>query len=398
MPKPKIFVLLDYYIPGFKSGGPLRTIANTVDRLGDQVDFFILTRDRDATDMGPYPGLRRGVWSQVGQAQVYYAAPEERGAATIRRLVRQVAPDTLYLNSFFSKLTVLALGLRRLGLLPVRDALIAPRGEFSPGALQLKAAKKRAFLRLALPAGLYGGLRWQATSPGEADDIRRVIGPRANVALVPNLPEPPGQIAPAAARAPKAPGAARLVFLSRVAEKKNLHFLLELLPQLRGRLTLDVYGPIREPAYWRRCEAIIAGLPATIRVDYHGPLEHDLVGPTLSGYDFFALPTLGENFGHAILEAFAAGCPPLVSDQTPWRRLERRRLGWDLPLHEPRAWTEALQRCVDMGGDEHAAWSAAARRFAADYQVAAETERATMTMLTRASGPPEPAPNPGLSI
>ncbi len=378
---PRIFVLLDYYIPGFKSGGPLRTISNTVDRLGDQLSFFIFTRDRDATDAGPYSGIQHGVWNQVGHAQVYYAAPNELNAATIRRLIGQVAPDIVYLNSFFSKLTLMTLGLRRLGVLPVPRVLIAPRGELSPGALGLKRAKKRAFLRLAPVIGFYRNLCWQATSEGEVNDIRQEIGSSADVLYVPNLPERAAVIPQQTTQLPKQSGSVRIAFLSRIAEKKNLHYLLELLPQVVGSVSLEVYGPIRESAYWQRCESIIAKLPDHIQVKYRGPLEHNLVSSTLAGYDFFALPTLGENFGHAILEALAAGCPPLISDQTPWRNLEPRQLGWDLPLGDPARWVAALQQCVDMDNAEYRHWSESARRFAADYQAAVEAERATLEMF-----------------
>ena len=43
--KPKILVLSDYYLPGYKSGGGMRTIVNMVERLRDRFDFYIITRD-----------------------------------------------------------------------------------------------------------------------------------------------------------------------------------------------------------------------------------------------------------------------------------------------------------------------------------------------------------------
>jgi glycosyltransferase involved in cell wall biosynthesis len=40
-------------------------------------------------------------------------------------------------------------------------------------------------------------------------------------------------------------------------------------------------------------------------------------------YDFFVLPTIGENFGYVFLEALAAGCPLITSDRTPWTTLRK---------------------------------------------------------------------------
>ncbi len=80
-------------------------------------------------------------------------------------------------------------------------------------------------------------------------------------------------------------------------------------------------------------------------------------------HDLFFLPTLGENFGHVILEALCAGCPVLISDQTPWRGLEEKGVGWDLSLSKPEMFREVLQRCVDMNDEEYMKWSERAREY-----------------------------------
>lgn len=377
--RPRVFVVVDYYIPGFKSGGPLRTIANMVDRLGDQFDFRIFTRDRDATDTAPYPGVPADTWTAVGGAQVWYAGPEGYTAGGLRRRVGEAAPDLLYLNSFFSPLTAQALAMRRLGLIPHCPIVLAPRGQLSPGALSLKAPKKRAFIALARAVGLYRGLTWQASAQLEADEVRAVMG-AVPLVVAPDIPAPLGQPAP---QAGKCPGALRLVFLSRIAEKKNLHLLLELLPRLRGAVELQIYGPVREPAYWARCEALIAALPPHVRATYCGSVEHAAVAAALAAAHVFALPTLGENFGHAILEALAAGRPALISDQTPWRGLEASGAGWDLPLAEA-PWLAALQRLVDMGQEEYDRWSRGAHRHAARFVAAPAVVEATAALFTHA--------------
>ena len=56
---------------------------------------------------------------------------------------------------------------------------------------------------------------------------------------------------------------------------------------------------------------------------------------SLAKNDLFFFPAHGENYGHVIAEAMAAGCPVLISDQTAWRNLEEKGAGWDLPLDAP---------------------------------------------------------------
>jgi len=44
-PQTHILGLVEYYLPGYKSGGPVRTIANMVNQLSDHFEFWIVTRD-----------------------------------------------------------------------------------------------------------------------------------------------------------------------------------------------------------------------------------------------------------------------------------------------------------------------------------------------------------------
>ncbi|MBZ5586525.1 MAG: glycosyltransferase, partial [Acidobacteriia bacterium] len=127
----------------------------------------------------------------------------------------------------------------------------------------------------------------------------------------------------------------------------------------------DIYGPIEDGSYWQECQNLIGRLPTNIQVQYKGMIPHRQVYTALSRYDLFLFPTLGENFGHVIAEALLAGCPVLISDQTPWLGLEGMGVGWDRPVSEPARFREVLQRCLSMGPEEHAAMRARAARFGA---------------------------------
>jgi glycosyltransferase involved in cell wall biosynthesis len=287
--------------------------------------------------------------------------------SVLEGLVEEVRPDLLLLFSVFSPLTIRLLWSRRRGRIRV-PALLAPEGEFSPGALAQKRWKKRLFLGAALPLGLYRGLSWKATSELEVGDIRRVIGASAHVHLSPSFP-PDGPAVAGTSPAPlaKAPGRAHLLYLSRITPKKNLAFVLERLNALQGVVTFDVIGPIDDARYWAACTQRIATLEAHVRVRYLGDVPHERVSEEVSRRHFLVLPTLGENFGFVIFEAFASGRPVLVSDRTPWRDLAGRGIGWDLTLDDPAAWRRALQRAVDMDDEEFQRMTRAAWQYAREY-------------------------------
>lgn len=359
----KVLTFVGCYLPGSRAGGPIRSISNLVARLGDEIEFLVVTSDRDLGDKAPYPGVERDKWLSVGKAQVRYLGPQARGLSALARLIRATPHDVLYLNSFFSAVyTIRPLLLRRTGRIPSCPTVLAPRGELACSALGMKTLKKRIYCHAAHAAGLYRDVTWQATSAAEEADILREIGPHATVGQGPAVFAMP-EGAPGEDGAPHRRGYARLVYVARIAPVKNLHMLAESLADVDGAVSLDLYGVIDDSGYWARCQAAFAALPSNVTVTYHGPIDHDQVSGILAHSDLFVLPTLGENFCHAIAEALASSCPALISDQTPWRGLEAAKAGWDLPLDQPEAFTEAVQRVIDMDEHEHGEWRQGARSY-----------------------------------
>lgn len=358
----RILILADYYLPGYKGGGPVRTLSTVVHQLGDEFDFKVVTLDRDLGDTEPYPELTAGSLQRLDKLEVLYISPRSITLRSLRSVFRNTKYDVLYLNSFFSpNFTIKPLLLRRLRLIPQKPVLVAPRGEFSAGALKLKQLKKLAYLMLAKATGLYNGVVWQASSRYEEKAIRRWFGARVPIKIAPDLAAPLCEQEPR--RREKVAGRLKAAFLSRVSRMKNLDGALEMLGGVRGEVRLDIYGPIEDRKYWEKCQRLIDKLPQNVHVKYGGEVAPDEVINVLSKYDLFFLPTLGENFGHVVLEALLAGCPVLISDQTPWRNLQDRGVGWDLPLNRPGEFQSVLQRFVEMDNDVHQTHSKHARAF-----------------------------------
>ena len=366
-----ILTFVGSYLPGYKAGGPVRSIANMVERLGDEFDFRIVTADRDMSDTEAYPNVAADAWNRVGNANVYYASPGGRSMWRIAQLMRETPHDIAYVNSFFDPVfTLRPLLARALGLAPRRPMVIAPRGEFSEGAVALKGWKKRPYIALSRVLGLYDGLTWHASSDLEADDIRREMGSTnrgASVArtigIAPDLVLPvEDEDLHAPVRA--ASGPLSIAFLSRIARKKNLDFAIRVLSGVTVPVELSVYGVIEDESYWQQCQDLVRSLGSNIVVRYGGAVPHDLVGETLAAHDLFFFPTRGENYGHVIHEALAAGLPVLLSDQTPWKGLEAAGVGWDLPLCEPLAFAAAIERHARLSAEDRKVFRSRARAYA----------------------------------
>ncbi len=362
---PKILIIADWYLPGYKAGGQVTAVANLVEQIGESFELFIFTRDRDLTDTVPYSGIRPDEWIAVGKARVLYARDLSLGH--LRRRVLEIGPEIIYLNSVFSTLAIKTLFLRSVRLLPESAVVLAPRGEFSPGALGIKALRKAFFVNCAARAGFYRDVVWHASSELEHGQISgrlRSAGIKHRPIQV--APDVPSQEWLHATKGPLKPAkrrGARFLFISRVSRMKNLLFAIEMMGELSGDVELDIFGPLDDQQYWQECLKKIESLPRNVTVRYRGTIGHELVLKVAAEYDFFILPTRGENFGYAILEAMAAGCPVIVSDRTPWREATEQGTGWSLPLEDSGLWRRVLQHCVDMDQQEYANLSSRAREF-----------------------------------
>lgn len=358
-----VLAVSDYYFPGDKGGGAVHALANMVSRLVDDWDFKVITRDRDFGDAVAYPNVASRSLYMHGNAGVIYISPMRR-LRKLLALVRNAEFDVLYLNSFFSPAFSFPLLLfRKFRLIAERPMIVAPRGEFSPGALKIKRLKKLSYIFLTRALGLCRGVVWHVSTEYEEADVRRHFGKKAHVVIardcLPVVTNATGELHPRE----KVAGELDIVFLSRICRKKNLDGALSMLSDLQGMVRMRIYGPQEDADYWQECKAIIDRLPTNIQVEYCGAVAHDEVSSVMARHHLFFLPTHGENFGFVIFEALLAGCPIMISDQTPWRELQAKGSGWELPLEEPERFRKALQACVNMDQTAFSALSKNARAY-----------------------------------
>ena len=382
--KPKILVLLGCYLPGFRSGGPVRTISCMVEALAPYFEFHIVTLNHDSGTTEIYDSVQTGTWNQVGSARVYYTP--RWSPSRIRTLANAVRPDLIYLNGFFATSTIQALLARKFGMLPSVSVVLAARGDLAGGALGLKTPKKRAFMYATRWLKFYRDLYWHASSAREKSEMLAqlqsfsVTAERIHVA--PDLGS--GYTPTDSLRPAKRPGAAQFVTLSRITRMKNLPFTLELLSKLNGEVSLDIFGPIEDHNLWSECQARIAALPPNVTVNYYGAVAPERVLGEMSQRHFFILPTLGENYGHVIIEAASSGCPVVISDRTQWVGLEQKNAGWDISLEDGPQWRSVLQRCIDMSSQQYESMAESASRFGQAVMNSRENLQANVDLFRRA--------------
>ena len=158
-----------------------------------------------------------------------------------------------------------------------------------------------------------------------------------------------------------------MVFLSRIVRKKNVATLIEAMRFVRASARLFIAGPVEDPGYSGECQGLINDLPDPRTVTYVGPIPADEVVSFLNGFDLFVLPTLGENFGHVVLESLAAGTPVIVGDDTPWHQIEPSGAGWLCDPSNPRALADKIEHFLSLGVPAQERMRAAALEVAQEF-------------------------------
>jgi glycosyltransferase involved in cell wall biosynthesis len=358
-PAARVLVTCATFEPGFRGGGPARSVSQIIDSAPTNLDLVLVTRDRDAGSREPYPELS-GRWVARGRAAVFYL--DTRSALQWLRLTAELRHERItlmYVNSLWDPyFSLVPMILSVFHILPVQAVLLAPRGELSVGALTLKARKKRWFLRVWRPLLSHMNLTWHASTEMEAGDIRAVF-PSANAVIISSDRT---VAAPAAAGTPQVHhGLPKFVYIGRICVMKNLHVAIDAFAVVPTPATFDIYGPLEDSSYWSSCKQKIVALPDHISVTYRGELAPDQVVPTFGLYDALVFPTLGENFGHVIAESLASSCPVICSDQTPWTPVLEAGGGQVVRDLTPAALGVVLARWATMSSAEIAVARDAAR-------------------------------------
>lgn len=366
--KIKVMIFVRYYWPGYKSGGPVRSIINLGSMLLNELDISVVSSDRDFLDEGPYNIIDGDGCHDGFKHKVFYVRQGILLISKIRKILNNGNYDIIYLNSFFDKwFSITPLVMMKLKLIPSKPVIIAVRGEFDPGALSIKRIKKRIYLIISHFCGLYGGhIYWQASSDNEAQYIKNQI-PYAKVYNAPVPVVPPmfshkeyGN----ARKTHKKGNNIKVVYISRICPKKNLKYALEILSEVEANVTFEIYGPIDDRKYWHKCLSLINTMPARIKISYCGIINHEDIIKTFSKYDLFLFPTKGENFGHVIYESLQAGCPALISDKTPFGNLEKENAGWVEELGNKRAFSQRIEFISNITNQEWLNYSQNAELYA----------------------------------
>ncbi len=358
----KILHVVPTYAPGFRYGGPVASVgglARAQARRGD--DVWVATTDQD-------DGVRLDAPPEEILDGVEVRRFAVRGPRRMRRapaLADWLAGaaqgfDVVHAHGVFVWTTTAALAAARRVDTP---AVLAPRGMLMADVLRARGTwRKRVWLGWVERENLRSLAALHLTADLENEELPPGFAPGARRFVVPNgiaLEVDSGSGAPTNAPAP----IARLfadprpfaLFLGRIHHKKGLDRLFAAWRAAGQPARLAIAGP--DDGAERSLRALAADLGLTDGIHWLGAVEGASKASVLARAALFVYPSRSENFGNAVLEALAAGCPVLTTPTVGAKDAVTQLCGGD--VIDPTLWAPHVEHWLERGRDP--AWRAALR-------------------------------------
>ena len=354
--KRTIFILIDWFSPAYKAGGPITSITNLVNSFSDNIIYRIICSNTDL-DKKVLKNIVSDSWIDYNQStKIWYCSNNIYSFRVLKRELKSSDSAILFINGIYSFY---------FNVLPIiffnkYKKIISPRGMLNAGALSQKSLKKIIYLKFLKLLRIDKKCVFHASSIEEKEYIKSVFGRESKICIAENFPRKFNQqILPF-----KKVNVLQLVSLSLISPMKNHLNTLEALKNCQGQIIYNIYGPIKDSEYWDKCLKCIDQLPSHVTVTYHSDIQPSEVNIALMQNQVFIQPSKSENFGHSIFEALTIGLPVITSHNTPWNNLKDRYAGLNVDGENILEISAAINFFSSMAQDQLSSWHDGAATYA----------------------------------
>ena len=363
----RILHVIPTYVPAWRYGGPIIAVhglCRALVRRGHEVHVFTTSVDGPVDLDVPLgtpvdlDGVSVRYFASRHLRRLYWSPP--LGAALKARLPDY---DLVHLHSVFLWPTwAAARAARRAG----RPYVVSPRGMLVRALVTRKSwLAKALWIRLVERNTIRHAAAVHATSALEREQLGRFGFALPHTEVIPNGVElETGALSPDSSVSVPV-DRPYLLFLGRVNWKKGLDRLIPALT-LVPDVNLVVAGNDEEN-YRPVLEVLAAREGVRGRVHFVGPVYGQDKQLLLRGALALVLPSYSENFGNVVLEAMAAGCPAVVTEEVGLADVVRSSGAGVVTGGTPEALGIALQRLTADAEARRAMGEKGRRIVATDY-------------------------------
>lgn len=221
--------------------------------------------------------------------------------------------------------------------------LLSPRGMLTDYTSTNRNGEIKSIIHTIFGKKLLRYCHIHATSEKEKQDVLEIIQPKS-ITVIPNLVDLP--------LFPKndvknVQSPFKLIFLSRVEEKKGLELLFEALVNLPFAWELTIAGS-GEEEYVKSLKNKIEKLELTKKINWVGHVNNENKFELIANHHLLVLTSYNENFANVVIESLSVGTPVLLSDQVGLADYVRaNQLGWITALDNDSISDKIIEACQD---------------------------------------------------
>ncbi len=241
--------------------------------------------------------------------------------ALLKRLWKEVRGyDVVHIHAWWNLVSVLSCWVALRRGVPV---IVSPRGTLSAYSFNNKNDLPKKIIHNLLGKSLLTRSTIHVTSDREKEAMEILVKPK-QVFNIPNFIALPDNVSNTPAMAD---GHLKLIFLSRIEEKKGLEILFDALPNVTIPYHLTIAGD-GDSTYIEGLKSLAEKNAISARISWVG-FQTGNKFSLLQQHDLMVLPSYDENFGNVVIESLSVGTAVLISNNVGLATyVEKNSFGW----------------------------------------------------------------------
>jgi glycosyltransferase involved in cell wall biosynthesis len=326
----KILQINASYKPAYVYGGPTMSVSKLCEQMvkaDHRIEVFTTT----ANGAIELPVVTNQQTIIDGVAVTYFKRLTKDHShfspALLARLWKEVKSfELVHIHAWWNLVSVLSCWIALMRGVPV---LVSPRGTLSAYSFTNKNNLPKKIIHHLLGKHLLKRSSIHVTSQREKTGIEAIIHPK-QIINIPNFILLPDVVSD---NVSKSDGCLKLLFFSRIEEKKGLDILLNALASVTILYHLTIAGD-GDPGYIEKLKAVAATSGVSGHISWIG-FQRDNKFKLLGQHDLMILPSYDENFGNVVIECLGTGTAVLVSKYVGLADyVAENNLGWVCELEE----------------------------------------------------------------
>ncbi|MFD2288837.1 glycosyltransferase [Pedobacter petrophilus] len=354
----KILHITASYKPAYIYGGPIQSVGKLCEAIaieaqqnGIDLEVFTTTAngstelDVDTSKPEDVNGVLVTYFKRWTKDHSHFAPELLLQVWKVLRAERNNQKIVVHIHAWWNLVSVLSCLIAKWHGVPV---LLSPRGMLTGYSQNNRHSFFKSLIHKTVGARLLKYCHIHATSRQEVKDINLIFTPKT-ISVIPNLVQTSEkQSSYTNLNSANEPNLFRIIFLSRIEEKKGLELLFDALAHLTTSWALTIAGS-GEEKYVAGLQQKATQLKVDHQIKWIGQVSNQDKFNLLAQQDLLVLTSYNENFANVVIESLSVGTPVLISDQVGLSDyVQEKDFGWVTSLDPA-----AVQKSLSSAADDH---------------------------------------------